>query len=136
MRLRFTTQRRVEFRDTDAAGFAHFSAFFVYMEQAEHELLRQRGLSVVCRDDEGEISWPRVSAACDYRNPARFEDVLDVEVVVERLGQKSITYRFRFERDGLEIATGRTTAVCCRCRCGKPPQAIRIPAEFVRALHE
>jgi acyl-CoA thioester hydrolase len=136
MSLRFTTQRRVEFRDTDAAGFAHFSAFFVYMEQAEHELLRARGLSVVCRDDQGEISWPRVSASCDYRNPARFEDLLDVQVTIERIGQKSITYRFRFERDGLEIATGRTTAVCCRCRCGEPPQSIRIPAEFVRQLRE
>jgi acyl-CoA thioester hydrolase len=136
MSLRFTTQRRVEFRDTDAAGFVHFSAFFVYMEQAEHELLRARGLSVLCRDDEGEISWPRVSASCDYRNPARFEDLLDVQVAIERIGQKSITYRFRFERDGREIAAGCTTVVCCRCRYGEPPQSIRIPAAFVRRLRQ
>ena len=27
----FTTTRRVEFRDTDAAGIMHFSVFFLYM---------------------------------------------------------------------------------------------------------
>ena len=36
----FRTTRRVEFRDTDAAGIVHFSAFFFYMESVEHEFLR------------------------------------------------------------------------------------------------
>jgi 4-hydroxybenzoyl-CoA thioesterase/acyl-CoA thioester hydrolase len=126
--LRFQTTRRVEFRDTDAAGIAHFSAFFVYMEQAEHELFRSLGTSVVTRDEEGEICWPRVRASCEYRNPAKFEDLLDVEVTVERLGRKSVTYAFRFTRDGLEIATGRVMTVCCRIRPGSPPAAIEIPS--------
>lgn len=131
---RFQTQRRVEFRDTDAAGIVHFSAFFVYMEQAEHELLRSLGLSVVSRDDEGEISWPRISAACDFRNPARFEDLLDIEVTVERLGSKSIIYSFRFTRDGVEIASGSMTSVCCRIRPGRPPQSIAMPSRFAHKL--
>ena len=46
----FRVKRRVEFADTDMAGIVHFSAFFVYMEQAEHELLRSLGLSVVAHD--------------------------------------------------------------------------------------
>lgn len=37
---RLESERRVECRDADAAGIVHFSAFFVYLEQAEHELLR------------------------------------------------------------------------------------------------
>ena len=134
MALRFSTTRRVEFRDTDAAGIAHFSVFFVYMEQAEHEWLRELGLSVVLKDDDGEISWPRVSAACEYRHPARFEDVLDVAVTVQRLGQKSVTFDFRFTREGLEIASGSLTAVCCRIRPGSPPQSIRIPAAIAHKL--
>ena len=132
--LRFQTQRRVEFRDTDAAGIVHFSAFFVYMEQAEHEMLRSLGLSVVSRDDEGEISWPRISATCDFRNPARFEDLLDIEVTVERLGSKSVVYAFRFTRGGVEIATGSMTAVCCRIRPGHAPQSIAIPSWFAHKL--
>src|SRR5215831_6794970 len=42
----FRTQRRVEFADTDMAGIVHFANFFRYMEAAEVEFLRSRGLSV------------------------------------------------------------------------------------------
>jgi 4-hydroxybenzoyl-CoA thioesterase/acyl-CoA thioester hydrolase len=135
MSLCFTTTRRVEFRDTDAAGIAHFSVFFVYMEQAEHELFRHLGLSVLLNDDQGEVSWPRVSASCDYREPAQFEEVLDIEVTVQRLGRKSVTYGFRFTRAGREIATGSTTAVCCRMRPGQSPEPITIPSLIAKKLH-
>jgi 4-hydroxybenzoyl-CoA thioesterase/acyl-CoA thioester hydrolase len=132
--LRYKTRRRVEFRDTDAAGIVHFSAFFVYMEQAEHELLRSLGASVAMQDDEGEIGWPRVSASCDYRNAARFEDELDVEVSVRRLGRTSVTYGFRFTREKTEIASGSLTAVCCRIRPGHLTEAIEIPAWLAEKL--
>src|SRR5690349_9559102 len=109
---RFT--RRVEFRDTDAACMAHFSMFFVYMEQAEHELLRHLGLSVHAADGDGPISFPRVAARFDYQRAVRFEDVLDIEVSIVRLGKKSITYEFNFTHEGRPVASGQTTTVCCR----------------------
>ncbi len=96
----FKTSRRVEFRDTDAARMAHFSVFFVWMEQTEHELLRHLGLSVMLTDEEGEISFPRVGARCDYQRSVKFEDVLDIEAVVVRLGEKSVTYEFNFSHEG------------------------------------
>jgi 4-hydroxybenzoyl-CoA thioesterase/acyl-CoA thioester hydrolase len=127
-------QRRVEFRDTDAAGIAHFSMFFVYMEQAEHELLRQLGLSVFLRDDEGPLSFPRVSARCDYQLPARFEDVLDIEVAIVRLGSKSVTYEFNFGQQGRPIASGQTTTVCCRFAADGTPRSIPIPGWIAEKL--
>lgn len=130
----FRTRRRVEFRDTDAAGIMHFSAFFVFMEQAEHELLRQAGLSVVERDGDAEISWPRVSAECDFLSPVKFEQVLEIEVSVRRLGSKSVTYGFSFQCDGREVADGFITSVCCRMETGQPPRAIEIPERFRAAL--
>jgi acyl-CoA thioesterase FadM len=42
----FHWRRRVEFAETDMAGIAHFSSFIIYMEQAEHALLRSLGTSV------------------------------------------------------------------------------------------
>ena len=132
--LTYETTRRVEFRDTDTAGMVHFSAFFVYMEQAEHEMLRHLGLSVVTEQGDVKISWPRVAASCDYRTPARFDDVLDVEVLVDRVGGKSITYAFRFTREKLVIAAGKLTVVCCRFQHGEPPRSIAIPDWFVQGL--
>ena len=42
----FRISRFVEFADTDMAGIMHFSAFFRFMEGAEHALLRSLGFSV------------------------------------------------------------------------------------------
>jgi YbgC/YbaW family acyl-CoA thioester hydrolase len=132
----FTTTRRVEFGDTDMAGIVHFANFFRFMEAAETEFLRSRGLSVSWFADGVKLGFPRVSAACDYQKPARFEDVLTIAVTVEQVGRKSVTCRFDFTRDGEPVAVGRITAVYCRTEGG--PQQIEslvIPAD-VRARLE
>ncbi|MFV1966420.1 MAG: acyl-CoA thioesterase [Pirellulaceae bacterium] len=134
MTAHFNTQRRVEFCETDTAGIAHFSAFFPYMEQAEHALFRQLGLSVVLEDEEGILSWPRVKAQCDYRGAVKFEDVLDISVCVEKLGTRSVTYAFEFSHEGRPVATGSLTSVCCRIEQGKPPRSVTIPAWIAEKL--
>jgi 4-hydroxybenzoyl-CoA thioesterase/acyl-CoA thioester hydrolase len=130
----FQTSRLVEFHDTDMAGIMHFASFFVYMESAEHELLRSLGLSVHTQLEDEHISFPRVSASCNYVSPARCEDSLDIAVAVVRIGTKSVTYEFRFTCGGVEIATGSMTAVCCRVAAGKAPVSRALPAEVVAKL--
>ncbi|MCC9605475.1 acyl-CoA thioesterase [Blastopirellula sp. JC732] len=126
----YHTKRRVEFRDTDAAGIMHFSAFAVYMEQVEHEFLRHVGLSVHTPDGDATISWPRVSIRCDFQSPVRFEDEFDISIVVKKIGARSVTYGFAFSHDGRPVATGETTAVCCRIFHKQPPKSIDIPDWF------
>lgn len=118
------TRRRVEFRDTDAAGIVHFSAFFLWMESAEHELLRQAGIRVVERSEVAPqgadsvaspvVSWPRVSVSCDYIGAVRFGDEVDIAVTVADIGRTSVTYAFAFSAAGRPVATGRVVAVRCR----------------------
>ncbi|MEX0716978.1 MAG: thioesterase family protein [Planctomycetaceae bacterium] len=127
----FHTTRRVEFIDTDAAGIIHFTAFYRYMEQAEHEFLRSLGLSVMHRLPDGAtIGWPRVFAECSFKSPARFEDVLDVRIAIERRGARSLTMRHEFHLGEKLIAEGRMKIVCCLLRPGEPMQAIDIPPEY------
>lgn len=126
----FRTTRRVEFCHTDAAGMAHFSALFQFLEQAEHELLRSVGLSVSADDEQGTISWPRVSASCDFRRAARFEDLLEIEVQVARLGTTSVSYAFRLHSGGELVAEGHMTSVCCRLAPGEPPRPVAVPELF------
>ena len=127
----FKHTRRIEFRDTDMAGIVHFSNFFAYMEQAEHAFLRSIGLGVICEIDGQKISWPRVNASCNYRQAIRFEEMIDVEVVISRIGTKSITYDFAFSREGTAVADGSITVVCCLFKHGSKPQSVEIPAGFL-----
>lgn len=131
----FRTERRIEFRDTDAAGIVHFSAFFPFMESAEHELLRSLGLSVMQPLGDGShLTWPRVAATCDYTGTARFEDLLTIDVVVEHLGTKSVRYGFTIRRHDAPIATATLTAVCCRLTPDGQLTSIRIPDDVRQRL--
>jgi 4-hydroxybenzoyl-CoA thioesterase/acyl-CoA thioester hydrolase len=132
----FHTTRFVEFSDTDMAGIVHFSAFFRYMEAAEHHLLRSLGFSVYSEVGGEVITFPRVAASCDFRSPARCEDTLDIEVTVRRVGTKSVTYGFHFSQHGRDVATGEITSVCCRVPHGQPPVSISIPDAVATKLRE
>lgn len=124
----FTTRRRVEFRDTDAAGIVHFSAFLFWMESVEHELLRAAGVPIIDRQADGsDVSWPRVSVSCDYQAAVRFADEVEVAAWVEAVGTSSVTYGFRFTHGTTAVARGRTVAVHCRLVPGRPPAAESIP---------
>lgn len=132
----FRTSRRVEFADTDMAGIAHFSNFFRWMESAEVDFLRSRGLSVSLTWEGEKIGFPRVSATCDYLRPVRFEDIIEVEVTVERLGRKSATYLFEFFHKGEPVARGRVTSVCCRLASGDRLEGIEIPEALRRLISQ
>jgi YbgC/YbaW family acyl-CoA thioester hydrolase len=130
----FRTTHRVEFHETDMAGIVHFSNFFRFMEAAEVEFLRTRGLSVTMPWQGETIGFPRVSATCDYFKPARFEEVLDVTVTIDRLGAKSVTYAIDFTRAGELLARGKVTSVCCRVGLDRHLEAIPIPAGYRERL--
>lgn len=124
----FVYRRRVEFRDTDMAGIVHFSVFFTYMEEAEHEFLRSLGLSVVSVFEGQKLSWPRVAAKCNYRRAIRFEELIDLELTIGRIGEKSVTYHFKFKNGNELVADGEVTTVCCQFEHGSSPQSIAIPS--------
>lgn len=126
----FRTTRRIEFADTDMAGIVHFANFFRFMEAAEVEFLRSRGLSVALVWEGIRLGFPRVSASCDYVKPARFQDVLDIDVRLARLGTKSVTYAFEFSRDGETIARGQVSSVCCRVHDDHRLESMEIPGKM------
>jgi acyl-CoA thioester hydrolase len=126
----FVTRKRVEFGDTDMAGIVHFSNFFRYMEVAETDFLHSKGMSVSWYVDGVKHGFPRVSASCDYKRPAKFEDVLDIEVSIEEIGRKSVKYRFDFKKDNVEIAIGRIAAVYCRSTSDRPIESLEMTEEM------
>ena len=132
--MTYKTSRIMEFSDTDQAGIVHFSKFFLFMEAAEHEYLRSRGTGVMTEHDGRKISFPRISASCDYISPARFEDQLTITVRVIRVGEKSVTYGFSFRRDDVLLARGRITTVCCLTEAGKPLRSIAIPPSIAARI--
>ena len=127
----FRYSRRVQFSETDLAGIAHFSAYFRFMEEAEHALWRAAGLSIGAAEKTG--GWPRVAAAFDYKRPLRFEEEFEVTVCIAELTRRSIRYAFTVTSGDALVGTGTMTAVCTKKEDGQL-RAIDLPAEVVERL--
>jgi acyl-CoA thioester hydrolase len=123
---------RVTWADTDAAGVVHFSRFFVYFERTEEEFYRSLGLSFTDLRNKG-LWLPRVEAFCQYKKPARFEDMLEVELTLEQLREKSAKLGFTVtNKETAELlATGYFVVVAADKNTGK---ATQIPKEFADKL--
>src|SRR5689334_20155745 len=116
MASEYRVTRRVEFSDTDMAGIMHFANYSRFMEAAEHAFFRSLRYSIHMHVDGRRFGWPRVHAECDYRQPLRFEDEVEVHLLVREKKAKSLRYEFIFRKLGqeasVEIARGSITAVC------------------------
>jgi acyl-CoA thioester hydrolase len=122
-------RRRVQFHETDAAGIVHFSCFFKYMEEAEHALWREAGLSIA--RGTGDVGFPRVAAGFDFHRPLRFEDEFEVSIRIVAIEQKTIRYTCLLTRNDEKIATGTLTIICVSKRAGGPMKAMAIPHDIV-----
>jgi acyl-CoA thioesterase FadM len=114
------------------AGVVHFSCFFRYMEEAEHALWREAGLSIAPRGSE--IGWPRVAAACDFRQPLYFEDEFQVLLRIAAITPRTIRYACDLTRDGVRVASGSMTIACVIQRPNEPMKAVPIPPEVLLRL--
>lgn len=137
MEPQFVTTRRVEFCETDLAGIVHFSNFYRYMEQAEHDYFRSIDLKTMQKQPDGSIiGWPRVSATCTFEAPAYYEDQLEIRLSVSRKGVKSLTIEYEFWRDETRIARGRMKTVCCHFVHGQPMRSVEIPPDYDARIQE
>src|SRR4249920_1485332 len=101
MACEFKIVRRVEFSETDMAGIVHYSNFFRYMESDEHAFFRSLGLSIA-NHEPGANGCPRVHADCDFRKPLRFEDTVEIELLVREKRERSLVYTFIFRKTNAE----------------------------------
>jgi len=123
----FTHHVRVAFPDTDTSGRIHFTAMLRYFESAEIEFLRALGFRY---REHPEARFPRVRVECEYRAAVGFDDELDIEVAVKRVGTSSYTLDFVALKDGAAVANGSLVVVCV----GPPGHAQPLPRSLKEAL--
>jgi acyl-CoA thioester hydrolase len=83
---------RVPFPDVDSTQRIHFTAMLRYMEIAEHELRRSLGFPQAASFPG--IAFPRVHISCDYRGAVGYDDELQIEARLARVGRSSYSIDF------------------------------------------
>ena len=107
--FKFSSLTRVGFSDTDAQGIVYYGRYFPYVDVARVEYFRHLGL--LHAEFEGDLVLRALNI--EYHAPARFDDLLEVFIRVERIGRTSMTFEKQAYRvdDDLFLAEAHQTVV-------------------------
>ena len=109
-----------------AAVSVLFSLFFRYMEEAEHAMWREAGLSIA--PPGSDIGFPRVATNFEFFRPLRFEDEFEGVLMIARKSQKSLSYTAEIRASGETVARGALTIACVTKVPGQPLRGPPLPA--------
>ena len=124
------TSVRVRYAETDRMGVVYYANYLVWFEVGRTEWLRETGWSY--REMEtGGVSLPVIEAHCEYRQPARYDDQIDIVTRATLLTPVRIRFDYEVVRAGDEALAAVGHTVHAALDAGGRP--CRLP-ERVRAL--
>lgn len=126
------TYIRVRYADTDKMQFVYNGKYLEYFEVGRTELLRTIGLPYRSIEELG-FQLPVLESHIIYRNPGRYDDLLEIEASVNQLPRPKIHIDYVVRRSGTNevLAEGYTEHVFMREDTKK---AVRPPRFYIDAL--
>lgn len=128
-------RRPVRFEEVDAARIVFFARFFAYAHEAmEHFFSGLDDGGYVGLITKREIGLPAVKSESQFHSPLRYGDVVEIETVAVRVGNRSATLGFTLKQhdSGVLVAEITHTVVTTDLR---RMRSCDMPAD-VRALLE
>ncbi|MCI0566948.1 MAG: acyl-CoA thioesterase [Acidobacteria bacterium] len=124
---RSVTSVRVRYPEVDRMGVVHHTYFFVWFEVGRTELLRELGCTYGEMESQG-VFMPVVEAACRYRVPVRYDEVLRIETALEEIAASRVAFQYQLHRPGTDrpLAEGRTV----HATVNREGEVIRLPVEY------
>jgi len=104
------TTVRVRYAETDRMGVVYYANYFVWFEVGRTEWLRETGWSYRDMEADGGVALPVIEAHCDYRQSARYDDVLEIRTRATLLTAVRVRFDYEIVRtsDDVIAATGHT----------------------------
>ncbi len=101
------TMVRVRYKDTDQMGVAYYANYLVWFEVGRTELMRELGLPYL-EFEKSNIFLPVLKAFCEYKQPAGYDDELQIVTRLESLQHVRVTFVYEIRREGNLLAQGYT----------------------------
>ena len=123
----FKTQLRVRYAETDAAEIVYYSNFFIYFEVGKMEMFRELNLPY-------DRCLPMVEAHCDFKNTAKFDDLLEIQTSVPEVYDKGFKVVSKIYRNDTGEPTLIAEGYTIHITTDKNRNVQKIPNEFVKAF--
>jgi acyl-CoA thioester hydrolase len=113
-------------------GFVYHANYFVWLDMARTEHLRQTGVTYKEMEDEG-VFLAVTEARIRYRQPARYDDLVRIRCWVRELASRRVIFGYAVERAATAelLATAETALIALDRRHG----LTRVPAHALERLH-
>ncbi|MBD5552779.1 MAG: acyl-CoA thioesterase [Desulfovibrio sp.] len=100
---------RVSYGETDCMGVMYYAEYLHLFERGRSEFIRERGISYSEIEKRGYL-LPVREAACRYRSPCRYDDLIWIRIGIAELGRASLrfVYEIRNEDKSALLASGET----------------------------
>tara|TARA_B100000676_G_scaffold258226_1_gene266510 strand:+ start:146 stop:556 length:411 start_codon:yes stop_codon:yes gene_type:complete len=130
--VKFDCHTKVYYKDIDQMGVVYYSRYFEFFEKARTELLANIGLIVTEIEKKG-FFLPVVSANCEYKEGARFEDQIIISTKINNFSpaRLKIIYKVFRKKDKRLLAEGYTI----HAFIGKEGKPKRPPQFFLDKLN-
>lgn len=117
-------QHRVNYSETDQMGFVYHANYFIWMDMARTEHLRETGMTYREMEERG-VFLTVTDASIRYRRAARYDDLIRVRCWVRELASRKVTFGYAIERAETDelLATAETSLIAL----GRDQQVTRIP---------
>jgi acyl-CoA thioester hydrolase len=99
---------RVRYAETDRMGVVYYSNYLVWFEVGRTEWLRETGWTYRDMEQQG-IALPVIEAHCEYRQPARYDDEIEIRTRAALMTPVRIRFDYELLRaDNTVVASGYT----------------------------
>ncbi|HKB86842.1 MAG TPA: thioesterase family protein [Ignavibacteriaceae bacterium] len=128
------TNIRVRYADTDQMKYVYNGKYFEYFEVGRTEMMREHGLPYSVIENSG-YQMPVREAVLKFKNPAFYDELLEVETRVENLPELKvhIDHTIRSKDRDIIIVEGYIVLVFINKETRKP---VRPPEFFMQAVKQ
>lgn len=100
---------KVRYAETDQMGVVYYANYYVWFEVGRTDLLRSAGGSYRDMERDG-LQLPVIESHCEYRQPARYDDDLEVRTSGSIVSPVRLKFSYELVRpaDNVMLAIGHT----------------------------
>jgi acyl-CoA thioester hydrolase len=126
----FQHQHRVVYAECTLGNHVYYARYLDMLEEARGEFFRQAGWPLLALQEDG-TAFPVIGVEIAYKGPARYDDLLTIQLWLADLRGIRLNFGFRILRgDGSTLAEGETRHVCA----GLDEKPKRMPSVLCESL--
>jgi acyl-CoA thioester hydrolase len=126
----FRHQHRVTYASCTLGNHVYYARYLDILEEARGEFFRSLGMPFLALQNQNVI-FPVTGCSFSYKSPARYDDVLTIEISVTQLTKVRLGFNYRIlkESDAL-VLEGQSQHVSCTI----DEKPTRMPGELIAKL--